>query len=82
MSTILQAEADPGKAATDSALPASVQPAEISIRGDRLPLSPQAIQAAAKLLLAVVRQRKKQRQAQQAAGDQAGDGTTPRETDQ
>jgi hypothetical protein len=49
--------------------PAPARP-EIIIRGDRLPLSPAAISAAARLLLAVVRQRKAQQQV-----DQAGDAT-------
>ena len=43
----------------------------VTIHGDRLPLSPQAISAVARLLLGVIRQRK-QRQA--AHLDQVGDG--------
>jgi hypothetical protein len=46
----------------------------VTIHGDRLPLSPQAISAAARLLAGVVRERRAKKQARQ----QAGDGTEAR----
>jgi hypothetical protein len=70
--------------AVTTSAPAPTQAPTVTIRGDRLPLSPEANRAAARLLLAVTRQRRKRQEQQQVdqagAGDQAGDNqiTPPR----